>query len=167
MTTHIGRDFVPPDVPGKVTGEIKYAEDYKAEGMVFARLLTSPLPSGRVVNIDASEALRMDGVVGILTADDLPPAAPPGNPSLASEYVTYVGQPILAVAATSEEIAESAIDNIRVDFERREFAVDPLESLTPGGNNAYPEGNVLVRTREEGPEGTPCLLYTSPSPRDS
>ena len=53
MSLHIGKNFVPPDVPGKVTGEIKYAEDYKAEGMVFARLLTSPLPSGRVVNIDA------------------------------------------------------------------------------------------------------------------
>ncbi len=157
MTTHIGFDFVPPDVPGKVTGEIKYAEDYRREGMVFARLLTSPLPSGRVVNIDATAALRMDGVVGILTADDLAPVSPPGNPSLASEYVTYVGQPILAVAATSEEIAESAIDAIRVDFERRDFAVDPLESLTPGGSNAYPEGNVLVRTREVGPEGTPIL----------
>ena len=157
MSMHIGRDFVPPDVPGKVTGEIKYAEDYKAEGMVFARLLTSPLPSGRVVNIDASEALRMDGVVGVFTADDLPPVAPPGNPALASEYVTYVGQPILAVAATTEEIAESAIDAIRIDFERRDFVTDPLESLTPGGSNAYPEGNVLVRTREEGPEGTPIL----------
>jgi xanthine dehydrogenase molybdenum-binding subunit len=65
MSTHIGFDFIPPDVPGKVTGEIKYAEDYKKEGMVFARLLTSPMPSGRVVSIDASEALRMDGVVGI------------------------------------------------------------------------------------------------------
>ena len=97
---------MPPCVPGKVTGEIKYAEDYKAEGMVFARLLTSPMPSGRVVNIDASEALRMDGVVGIFTADDLPPVAPPANPALASDYITYVGQPILAVAATSEEIAE-------------------------------------------------------------
>ena len=157
MSTHIGFDFVPPDVPGKVTGEIKYAEDYKREGMVFARLLTSPLPSGRVVSIDAAEALRMDGVVGIFTADDLAPVAPPGNPALASEYVTYVGQPILAVAATTEEIAESAIDKIRIDFERRDFVVDPLESLTPGGSNAYPQGNVLVRTREEGPEGTPII----------
>jgi xanthine dehydrogenase molybdenum-binding subunit len=157
MTTLIGFDFTPPDVAGKVTGEIKYAEDYKAEGMVFARLLTSPLPSGRVVNIDASEALRMDGVVGIFTADDLPPVAPPGNPALASEYVTYVGQPILAVAALTEEIAESAIDKIRIDFERRDFVVDPLESLTPGGSNAYPEGNVLVRTTEEGPEGAPIV----------
>lgn len=155
MSTHIGFDFIPPDIEGKVTGEIKYAEDYKREGMVFARLLTSPLPAGRVVSIDASEALRMDGVVGIFTADDLPPVAPPGNPALASEYVTYVGQPILAVAAITEEIAESAIAKIRIDFERRDFVVDPIESLSPGGSNAYPEGNVLVRTTEEGPEGTP------------
>ncbi len=153
MSTHVGKDFIPPDVPGKVTGEIKYAEDYKREGMVFARLLTSPLPSGRVVSIDSSEALRMDGVVGVFTADDLPPVAPPGNPALASHYVTYVGQPVLAVAAVTEEIAESAIDKIGIDFERRDFVVDPIESLSPGGSNAYPEGNVLVRTREEGPEG--------------
>ena len=84
MTMHIGFDFVPPDVPGKVTGEIKYAEDYRREGMVFARLLTSPLPAGRVASIDASEALRMDGVVGVFTAADLPPVAPPANPALAS-----------------------------------------------------------------------------------
>ncbi len=155
MSTHIGFDFTPPDIAGKVTGEIKYAEDYKAEGMVYARLLTSPMPSGRVVNIDASEALRMDGVVGIFTADDLPPVAPPANPALASDYITYVGQPILAVAATSEEIAESALDRIRIDFERRPFVVDPLDSLAPGGPSAYPEGNALIRTEEEGPEGSP------------
>ena len=157
MTMHIGKDFLPPDVPGKVTGEIKYAEDHKREGMVFARILTSPMPSGRVVNIDASEALRMDGVIGIFTADDLPPVPPPGNPALASEYVTFVGQPILAVAAVTEEIAETAISRIRVDFERRGFVVDPLVSLTPGGPNPYPEGNVLVRTQEEGPEGSPII----------
>lgn len=157
MSTHIGKDFTPPDVAGKVTGEIKYAEDYKREGMVFARLLTSPMPSGRVVSIDTSEALRMDGVIGVFTADDLPPVPPPGNPALASEYVTYVGQPILAVAAITEEIAESAIDKIRIDFERRDFVVDPIESLSPGGSNAYPEGNCLVRTREEGPEGAPIV----------
>ncbi|MEQ8409621.1 MAG: xanthine dehydrogenase family protein molybdopterin-binding subunit [Gammaproteobacteria bacterium] len=157
MSTLIGRDFTPPDVPGKVTGEIKYAEDYKAEGMVFARLLTSPMPSGRIVSIDASEALRMDGVVGVFTADDLPPVAPPANPALASDYITYVGQPILAVAATTEEVAESALDRIRVQYERRDFVVDPLESLKPGGPDAYPDGNALVRTQEEGPEGAPIV----------
>ena len=148
---------MPPDIPGKVTGEIKYAEDYKREGMIFARLLTSPMPSGRVANIDASDALRMDGVIGIMTADDLPPSPPPGNPALASEYITFVGQPILAVAAVSEEIAEEAISRIRVDIERKDFVIDPLESLAPGGPKAYPEGNVLLRTREIGPGGTPIM----------
>ena len=54
---HIGKDFVPPDVEGKVTGDAKYVEDFAPEGMVYARLLTSPLPSGRVVSIDASEVV--------------------------------------------------------------------------------------------------------------
>ena len=78
----IGKDFVPPDVPGKVTGRIKYAEDYARDGMVYARLLTSPVPHGRVVAIDASEALAMDGVYGILTADDVYPDGEPQSTGL-------------------------------------------------------------------------------------
>jgi CO/xanthine dehydrogenase Mo-binding subunit len=59
----IGKDFVPPDIHGKVTGRAKYAEDFRAEGMVFARLLTSSVPHATITNIDAAEALAMDGVV--------------------------------------------------------------------------------------------------------
>ena len=142
---HIGKDFVPPDVEGKVTGAAKYVEDFRREGMVFARLLTSPMPSGRILSIDATAALRMDGVLGIITADDLPPSTPPENPMLARDYVTYVGQPILAVAALTEQIAENALANIKVEFERRDFVVDPLTSLVEGGPDAYPEGNAMVR----------------------
>ena len=58
----LGRDFTPPDVHGKVTGRAKYAEDFRAEGMLFAKLLTSPMPHARVRNIDASAALALDGV---------------------------------------------------------------------------------------------------------
>ena len=64
----IGKDFTPPDVVAKVTGKAKYSEDFRVEGMVFARLLTSPMPHAKVKNIDASEALSMPGVIGILTA---------------------------------------------------------------------------------------------------
>ena len=143
---HIGKDFTPPDVEGKVTGDAKYVEDFAMEGMVYARLLTSPLPSGRVVSIDAAEALRMDGVLGVLTADDLPPSSAPDDPVLAADDVTYIGQPIVAVAAISDAIAENAIDRINVEFERRGFVTDPLESLVEGGPNAYPDGNVLMQT---------------------
>jgi xanthine dehydrogenase molybdenum-binding subunit len=159
---HIGKDFVPPDVEGKVTGDAKYAEDFRREGMVFARLLTSPMPSARIASIDASAALRMDGVIGILTADDLPPTLPPANPILASEYVTYVGQPILAIAATSEHIAENALDLIQVEFERRDFVVDPLDSLVEGGPDAYPEGNAMVLTAPEGDENTALVGVIKP-----
>ena len=143
---HIGKDFVPPDVPGKVTGRIKYAEDYTREGMVYARLLTSPIPHGRVLDIDASEALAMDGVYGILTADDVYPDGEPQSTGLKilTNEPTLVGEPILAVAAVDEKTAETAIASIAVTFERLPHVIDPLESLEEGGPDAYNGGNTFV-----------------------
>ena len=60
----IGQNFVPHDVVAKVTGRAKYAEDFRAEGMVFCKLLTSPMPHAKIRNIDASEALKIPGVLG-------------------------------------------------------------------------------------------------------
>ena len=48
----IGKDFTPPDITAKVTGRAKYSEDFRVEGMVYARLLTSPMPHAKVRNID-------------------------------------------------------------------------------------------------------------------
>jgi CO/xanthine dehydrogenase Mo-binding subunit len=136
---HIGKDFIPHDVLAKVTGAAKYAEDFRAEGMVFCRLLTSPMPHARVKNIDAAAALEMEGVLGMITADDIP-AGPPGfAPSLTKEPM-YVGEPILAVAAVSEQVAEDAIEKIRIDYEPLPFTHDPLESLFPGGKDARGDG---------------------------
>lgn len=151
---HIGKDFTPPDVEGKVTGAARYAEDFKKDGMLFARMLTSPIPAGRVVSIDASAALDMPGVAGIFTADDLPPSAPPANPALAKEYITYIGQPILVVAAESDLIAEEALAKIVVEYQRRPFVVDPLDTLTEGGPDPYPMGNTLIRNTGEAAAGT-------------
>jgi len=151
---HIGKNFTPPDIEAKVTGAARYAEDFKKEGMVFARLLTSPLPAGRIISIDTSEAEAMEGVVGILTTADLPQPPPPANPSLASDIITYIGQPILAVAAVTEEIAENALEKIRIEFERRPFVVDPLDTLAEGGPNPYPNGNTLIRSGAAAAAGT-------------
>ena len=123
----IGKDFTPPDVRAKVTGSAKYAEDIRAEGMVFARLLTSPMPHGRVTRIDTSSALAMEGVIGVLTADD------EGAGALLTNEPKFVGDLILALAATDETTAQDAIDAIALDIEPLEFTVDPLESLYPGG----------------------------------
>jgi xanthine dehydrogenase molybdenum-binding subunit len=138
----LGKNFIPPDIHGKVTGKAKYAEDFRPEGMVFCRLMLSPMPHARVRNIDAAEALAMDGVLGILTADDVPAQPAPADPILTNEPL-FVGQPILAVAAVDEATAQDAIDKIRIDFEELPFTVDPLESLYPGGPDARTDGNTV------------------------
>ncbi|MFQ5949037.1 MAG: xanthine dehydrogenase family protein molybdopterin-binding subunit, partial [Acidimicrobiia bacterium] len=146
----IGKDIPPQDLVAKVTGKARYAEDFRAEGMLFAKLLVSPMPHGQVHRIDASEALRMPGVEAILTADDLPEARPaPFDERALTNEPLYEGEPIVAVAAVDETTAADAIDRIRVDLEPLEFVVDPLESLRPGGPDARREGNVPVRVERQ------------------
>jgi len=89
----LGKNFIPPDVVAKVTGEAKYAEDFRADGMVFCRLLTSPMPHALVKSIDVTEALRLPGVVGVLLPDEVTPVPAP-NPPILSKEPQYVGQPI-------------------------------------------------------------------------
>ena len=73
------------------------------------------------------------------------PTTPPIAPELAiAKEAMYEGEPILAVAADSEELAAAAIEAIVVDFEPLDFVVDPLDSLRPGGPNGRTEGNVFV-----------------------
>jgi len=140
----IGKDFTPMDVEAKVTGRAKYAEDFRADNMVFCKTLTSPIPHAKIKSIHTSEALKIPGVIGILTADDVPQFPPPALPILAKDEVYYVGDPILAVAADNEEIAANAIEAIKIDFEQLPHVVDPLESLFPGGPNARTAGNVAA-----------------------
>jgi CO/xanthine dehydrogenase Mo-binding subunit len=150
----IGENYATPDLIAKVTGQAKYAEDFRADGMLFCKLLLSPLPHGRVRRIDASKALAMPGVKGILTADELPAPADvvtdlgqriaantKGEKALTNEPV-YQGEPVLAVAAVDELTAADAIEKIDIDWEKLPFVVDPLVSLRPGGPNARLEGNV-------------------------
>jgi CO/xanthine dehydrogenase Mo-binding subunit len=144
---HIGKDFVPPDITGKVTGKAKYAEDFRVDGMVFARMYTSPMAHGRVINIDTSAAEAMAGVVGILTADDVPASDAP-SAAILTNTPAYIGDPILAVAAEDEKTAEDALAAIKIDIEPLPFVTDPLDSLVSGGPDAREEGNVYSRSRE-------------------
>ncbi|MDH5805147.1 MAG: xanthine dehydrogenase family protein molybdopterin-binding subunit, partial [Gemmatimonadota bacterium] len=90
----VGQNIAPPDLVAKVTGRAKYSEDFRAEGMVFAKLLLSPMPHARVRGIDAREALSMPGVLGMLTAEDVPTPDAPGEACLTMEPL-YEGEPVL------------------------------------------------------------------------
>ena len=150
----IGKDFSTNDLVAKVTGRAKYAEDFRAEGMLFCRLVLSPMPHGRVKRINADKALAMPGVRGILTPAEVPGHADYvndngqtikadkwGELALADEPM-YQGEPILAVAAVDELTCAEAIEKIEIEMEPLPFAVDPLESLRPGSSNARLDGNV-------------------------
>ena len=131
----LGKNYQTPDLYAKVTGRSKYAEDFRAEGMVFCKLLVSPMPHARVRSIDTSAAEALPGFEGILTYDDIPEVNAPGEASLTNEPL-YEGEPILAVAAVDEQTASEAIELIELDLEPLEFVLDPLDSLRPGGPNA-------------------------------
>ncbi|MGB6537637.1 MAG: xanthine dehydrogenase family protein molybdopterin-binding subunit [Xanthobacteraceae bacterium] len=137
----VGKNFTPPDIHAKVTGAAKYSEDFQAEGMLHAALAVSPMPHARVRSIDTSAAMKMKGVVAIITPNDVPQFPPPVDPILYREPV-YAGAPIVAVAAESEEIAAAAVEAIKIDLEQIDHVIDPLDSLYPGGPNAFSGGNV-------------------------
>src|SRR5438477_3607640 len=155
-TKLIGQNYTTPDLVAKVTGKAKYAEDYRVDGMLFCKLLTSPMPHARVKRLDTSKALAMPGVKAILTADDMPGAAAGAtlgenvqSTAQAERGLTneplYQGEPILAIAATSEAEAAEAIEAIEIELEPLPFVVDPIASLRPGGANARTQGNVWMR----------------------
>ncbi|MFZ0939224.1 MAG: xanthine dehydrogenase family protein molybdopterin-binding subunit [Candidatus Sulfotelmatobacter sp.] len=153
----IGKNYPTPDLYAKVTGQAKYAEDFRADGMLFCKLLLSPMPHARVKHIHAEEALAMPGVKAMLTANELPAPADTltdngtvikaskwGERGLTNEPV-YEGEPILAVAAIDELTAAEAIEKIEIDFEPLPFVTDPLDTLRPDGPNPRTDGNVWIR----------------------
>ena len=138
----IGTDISPPDLRAKITGRARYAEDFRAEGMVFAKLLLSPMPHARVLSVDTSAAEAMEGVLGILRASEMPVQSVGLGEGALTDEPLYEGEPILAVAAVNETIAAAAVEAIRVDLEPLPFVLDPLESLREGGPDARLDGNV-------------------------
>ena len=108
----VGQNYTTPDLVAKVTGRAKYAEDYRADGMLFTKLLLSPMPHARVRRIDASAALATPGVKAILTADEVPDLR--GAEKALTNEPLYQGEPILALAAVDERTAADAIEKIDV-----------------------------------------------------
>lgn len=157
-----GRNYTTPDQRAKLTGTARYADDFRAEGMLVCKLLTSPVPHARVKRLDIRAALAIPGVRAILTPDDLPPPADSvsdrGEVIKASPWAEqaltmephYQGEPILAVAASTEAAANAAIDVIDIEFESLPFVIDPLDSLRPGGPNARTSGNVWLPPQKAG-----------------
>ena len=105
-----------------VPGETVYADDLNLPRTIYAKLLRSPHPHARVVGINAARALKLDGVFAVITGEDLPEKfgimpSTQDEETLVIDKVRYVGDPVAAVAAASESLAEKALEYIDVDYE--------------------------------------------------
>jgi 4-hydroxybenzoyl-CoA reductase alpha subunit len=143
----VGKSLRKPDAMGKVSGQARFADDLMLPRMLFARILRSPLPHARIRQIDVSRARATPGVHAVLTGEDLPikygilPVSQ-DEEALCSEKVRYVGDPVAAVAATDEWIADAALDAIEVEFDELPSAMSIDEALAQRGEPIHPRGNV-------------------------
>lgn len=129
----IGESTLRPDGIPKLNGEFQYAQDLTAKDMLWGATLRSPHPHARILSIDSSGALAIDGVHAVLTADDVPGRATfglehPDQPVLASTVVNFWGEPIAIVAAEDDDTARRAVAAIDVEYEILDPLVDPEEA---------------------------------------
>ena len=147
----IGARLPRYDGVGHVTGQTVYVDDIRLpHGNLWAKALRSPHHSARILRLDTSKAERMAGVRGVITHADVPNnvighleflGVPRDEPLLAVDDVRYLGQPVAAVAADSEEAAQAAVDAIDVEYEEREPLFDMRKAFDKGAPQAHHWGN--------------------------
>ena len=142
----VGISATRPDGKEKARGDFLFSNDLSAEDMLWGQTLRSPYPSAKIKKIDFSQALAIEGVHAILTADDVPGEnifglEHPDQPVLAFDIVRYVGEPVAIVAANHPEVAKNAVDAIYVDYEQLDPLVNSQEAIEAAP--IHPEGNVI------------------------
>ncbi|MCX5812228.1 MAG: xanthine dehydrogenase family protein molybdopterin-binding subunit [Proteobacteria bacterium] len=126
------------DGVAKVTGRAEYTFDIKLPGMLYGKILRSPHPHAKILNIDYSRALEIPGVYGVVTGKDTLGVKQGiwrrykdlcDEQILPVDKVRYIGEPVAAVAAITEEIAEKALDYIDVEYEVLQGVYEPLDAI--------------------------------------
>jgi CO/xanthine dehydrogenase Mo-binding subunit len=141
----IGKPLPRHDAWDKAFGKTQFADDYAVPGMLYAKVLRSEYPAARILSIDTTYAKKLAGVEAVMTAKDVPnnetvtqfgqTHAVGGFEGLyrvlADKKVRFMGEAVALVAAESPEIAEEAINLIRVDYKPLPGVFDPLEAMKP------------------------------------
>ncbi|MDP2726170.1 MAG: xanthine dehydrogenase family protein molybdopterin-binding subunit, partial [Dehalococcoidia bacterium] len=137
----IGKRLPRLDGPAKATGQAAFAGDMNLPRMLQGKILRSPFPHARILNIDTSRAQSLPGVKAVVTSRDTSGRrynVLRFKESFADEYplavdkVRFIGDAVAAVAAVDEETAQEALGLIRVDYEELPAVFDPEEAIKPG-----------------------------------
>ncbi len=145
------------DAWDKAMGRARFTDDLTLPGMLYGKILRSPLAHAKILHVDLSKAKKVAGVKGAISGKDIPkkkygivPMAK-DEYALAIEKVRYIGDEVAAVVATTWEAAEEAISKIRVDFEELPAVFDPIEAMKPGAPIIHEEvpNNVSAKIHKE------------------
>ena len=148
---NVGQAIQRIDAKEKVLGTGEYPDDIYLDGMVYGSAVRSEYPRAKVLAIHPEEALAIDGVIGVYTADDIPGEVKVGH--LKHDWDTmipvgkvthYLGDAICLVVAETQEILEQAKLKVKVDYEVLEPVLDPFEAMKPDAPLVHADGNVLA-----------------------
>ena len=148
---NVGQAIQRIDAKEKVLGTGEYPDDIYLDGMVYGSAVRSEYPRAKVLAIHPEEALAMDGVIGVYTADDIPGNVKVGH--LKHDWDTmipvgkvthYLGDAICLVVAETQEILEQAKLKVKVDYEVLDPVLDPFEAMKPDAPLVHADGNVLA-----------------------
>lgn len=142
----VGSRPVRPDGIDKVTGRARFGADLSLPGQLVGRILRSPHPHARIRGIDASAALKLEGVKAVVTRDDFKDQPSEFVPAgemminyrdvvrnvMAREKALYEGHAVAAVAATSASVAKQALKLIKVDYEVLPHVLEIEEAMKDG-----------------------------------
>lgn len=127
----IGQRLARLDAGDKVTGRASYVDDLSLPGMLHVGLVCSPHAHARIKRIDGSKALKLPGVVAMITAEDMP-AAERADRTIAAEEAVHEGEIVAAVAAIDRHTGQSAASLVKVDYEPLPAVTDVTDAIQPG-----------------------------------
>jgi len=154
---HIGKYMPRKEAKGIVTGKATFLDDFSVPHMLHARTKRSPYPHAKIVKIDTSAAEALEGVHAVITNENMPRLAVLGYPvhrKFFEDKVCQVGEPVALVAAETIDIADAAVDLIKVEYEQLPAVFRADEALQEGApllyerfpnNEVAPTSNRMVR----------------------
>ncbi|MEE9520483.1 MAG: molybdopterin cofactor-binding domain-containing protein [Dehalococcoidales bacterium] len=177
----VGKRLPRPDAIEKATGAAKYTVDIKLPGMLIGKVLRSPHPHAMILKVDTSRAESLPGVVAVITREDTPkirftrskgsvtiikPEKVVEDEMVINDKARFLGEPVAAVAAINEGIANEALELIDVEYAVLPAVFDPVEGMKPGAPRIHDsaENNVAIYTTyiegdvEKGFQEADCIV---------
>jgi len=143
---HIGKETKRIIGEQIVTGRAKYTGDFKIPGMQYGKILRSPHPYAKILNINTQKAEEIEGISAVVTYKDVDPNiyvtngfTPPKHHHIMEQYIRFIGDAVALIVGVTEDIVNDAMELIKVEYEvlKPVFTID--EALKEGAPQLYPD----------------------------